>query len=478
MRGRRACPAVLFEEMGDDMETNLRDMTVGRPRELILRFALPLMLGSMFQQFYAMVDAAVLGRGVGVDALAAVGATDWLNWMIISSCLGLTQGFSILMAQHFGSEDFPALRRTIAQSTLLTLASALLFTIASLALVRPILGLLKTPAEIMEGAVLYITIIFLGIPIIMAYNLLSALLRALGDGKTPLIAMVIAAAINIVLDLLFVMVFHWGIAGAGIATLMAQCFSGLYCFLSIRRVARLRPERADWRPDGPLCARLLKLGLPIAAQNGIISVGGLAVQSVANGFGVVFVAGYTTTNKLYGLLELAATSFGYSMCTFMGQNIGARKYHRMRQGLRSGVLMALGVSVCITVVILLFGRQIASLFVSASDQDAAQVVAIAFEYLSIMATFLSILYLLNIYRSALQGMGDTIMPMVSGIAELAMRIGAAFLLPVYIGHTGVFAAEICAWTLASLLLMATYYVRMHRLPRLDEPPAPESTQPT
>ncbi|MDE6836892.1 MAG: MATE family efflux transporter, partial [Acutalibacter sp.] len=300
----------------------IRSMTEGSPTRLIITFALPLMLGNVFQQLYTVVDTAVVGQVVGVQALAAVGAADWLNWLVLSVMQGLAQGFSILMAQYFGAKDYRQLSRSIGASVTLCVIAAVLMLTASQLAAEPVLRLLNTPEGILGDSLLYLRIIFGGIPIITAYNLLASILRALGDSKTPLYAVVVATVVNIALDLLFVMGFHWGIGGAAAATVIAQAVSTVYCYFNVRRITVIQLKGEDLKPAPAMTATLLRLGFPVALQNAIISVGGMVVQSVVNRFGMLFIAGFTATNKLYGLLEIAATSYGYAVTSFVGQNLG------------------------------------------------------------------------------------------------------------------------------------------------------------
>lgn len=444
-------------------KTNTRDMTVGSPVRLILFFAVPLMLGNLFQQMYTMVDTIIVGKGVGVQALASLGAADWLNWLFLGLVTGLTQGFSILMAQLYGAGNTEKLRDAVGNSILLTVGAAILFVVTAQGGLNLFLHLMHTPENIYAGSEIYLRIMFGGIPVILAYNLAAATLRALGDSRSPLYAMIIAACINIVLDLLFVMVFHWGIPGAAAATVIAQVFSFLYCFLVIRKMEVLKLHRKNLKLQKEMVKRLLMLGMPVMFQNVVISVGGMVVQSVINTFGFIFVAGFTATNKLYGLLEMAAISFGFAVTTYTGQNLGAGKLDRIRKGMRSAMAMAALTSFAVSAVMLIFGRTILHLFVSGDPAQIEEVVGIAYHYLSVMSWFLVILYALHVYRCALQGLGDTVIPMVSGFAEFLMRVGAVLLLPLLIGQEGVFYAEILAWTGAAVILIAAYYLRMNRM---------------
>ena len=265
------------------MRASIKDMTTGKPLPLIISFALPLMVGNIFQQLYTVVDTMVVGKALGVDALAALGATDWLYWMMLGMIQGVTQGFGILMAREFGAKQYESLRAVVGSSTSLSAVSSVLFLILGQAVAKPILVLLNTPAEIMGGSLLYLRIMFLGIPVVMAYNLLATILRSLGDGQTPLYAMIVAALSNIILDLLFVLVFHWGIAGAAIATLIAQGISSVYCLIKIRKIEFMTLKKAHFSLNPAMAGRLLSLGSPMAAQNAIIAVGGMIITAVVNG---------------------------------------------------------------------------------------------------------------------------------------------------------------------------------------------------
>ena len=440
------------------MKQNTLDMTSGKPTGLIVRFALPLMLANVFQQLYTVVDTAIVGKALGVDALAALGAADWLNWMMYGMVQGLTQGFAILVAQNFGARQLDQLRKTVGASIVLSAVSSLILMGLLQLAIEPVLTLLQTPAQIANGSKLYLRVMFSGVPIVMAYNLFAGILRSLGDSKTPLMAMIAASLLNIGLDLLFVLVFHWGIAGAAVATLIAQVFAALYCLHFMMRSVEMRLKKDDFRLDWPFALRLLKLGSPMAFQNGIISVGGMILQFVVNGFGVVFIAGYTATNKLYGILEIAAISYGYSTATFTGQNLGAGHIDRIRQGNRASLMLSLVTSAIIGGIMILFGKFIVGCFLSGEPTEVEAALDVGYRYLTLMSLFLPVLYILHVERSCLQGMGNTVLPMVSGIAEFVMRTGAAFLLPGMIGDAGIFWAEVLAWTGADLILIPSYFI--------------------
>ena len=447
---------------------HVKDMTQGKPWKLILMFALPLMAGNVFQQLYTLVDTAVVGQFVGVEALASLGAADWLNWLVLGIPTGFAQGFSILMSQNFGAGEPEELRKSVAASIILSAIIAVVTLVISQVFMLPTLRLLNTPENVLPGSLLYLRIYFSGIPVSMAYNLLSSMLRALGDSRTPLRAMIIASITNVALDLLFTVAFGWGIAGVAIATVIAQIVAMLYCLRASMRINEIKLKAEHFRAGSALMGRLLKLGVPVAMQNTIISVGGLCVQYVVNGFGFRFIAGFTATNKLYGLLEMAAVSFGYAISTYTGQNLGARNYERIKQGVRSSFFMALVTSVAIGAAMILCGKNVLMLFISGEPNEVVEVLKIAYRYLVVMAGCLPILYLLYVYRSAQQGMGDTVMPMISGAVELIMRVGAAMLLPGIMGQDGIYLAEVAAWAGAAVLLIVTYYKKERAFPTLPK----------
>lgn len=439
------------------MAARIQSMTEGKPAKLIFTFALPLMVGNVFQQLYTVVDTMVVGKYLGVGALAALGAADWMNWMMLGIVQGFTQGCAIRMSREFGAGNYPRLRDVIGNAGVLSALFSLLLVGAGQLAARPVLVLLQTPGGILGDALLYLRIMYLGVPVMMAYNLLACVLRSLGDGKTPLQAMAVASVTNIVLDLLFVMVFQWGIAGAAAATLIAQVVSGLFCLYHIGRLEVLRLSRDNLRLQKEVAPQLLGLGFPMAFQNCIIAVGGMIVQFVVNGSGVVFIAGFTATNKLYGVLEIAATSYGYAMITYVGQNLGAGRYRRIRQGTRAALAIAAATSLVIAAVMLVFGRAILGCFISGTPREVEQAMETAYFYLAVMSVGLPVLYVLHVMRSAVQGMGNTALPMVSGVVEFIMRTATALYLPLAVGEVGIFFAEPAAWLGADVVLAASYF---------------------
>lgn len=448
------------------MSAHIKNMTTGKPLSLIVSFALPLMVGNVFQQLYSVVDSMVVGKGVGVSALAALGATTWPNWVMLGILQGLTQGFSILIAQAFGAKDNRKLKTVVGNSIVLSFICAAVLLVLGQLLVPFVLGMLKTPEEIVPFALLYLRITLSGIPVIAAYNLLASILRALGDGQTPLHSMMVASIINVILDLLFVMIFHWGIAGAAFATLIAQMCSCIYCFMYIRKIELLFLEKEHFHLQGNLVRTMFALSSPMALQNILIAGGGMVVQSVVNRFSLVFIAGYTAGSKLHGVLEIATSSYGFAVTTYVGQNLGAARMDRVHKGVRSALSVALLTSLIISAVMLLLGKIILSGFVSGNAEDAALTITVAYRYLAIMCVCLPILYALYVFRSSLQGMGNTLLPMVSAIAELIMRTSSALILSSFIGENGVFFAEVLAWAGADAVLITSYFFVVRRYDRL------------
>ena len=443
----------------------VRNMTTGSPIRLIFSVALPLMAGNVCQQLYTVVDAHIVGSVVGVSALAAVGAADWFNWLFLGIVQGLAQGFTIPMAQAFGAKDHARLRRCVGNAIMLSAAAALVITLTALLLLSPVLTMMGTPDAIRPTSTVYLTILFAGLPVVMAYNLAAGVLRSLGDGRSPLYAMIVASAVNIALDWLFVAGFGWGVGGAAAATVIAQLCSILFCLYRLAKLSFIRPARADLKPDFSMCSQLMKLGTPIALQNAIIGVGGMIVQSIVNPLGVTFIAGYTATNKLYGVLEVAAIAYGYAVSTYTGQNLGARKPKRIRTGVHAAAITGVLTAAGIAAFMFAFGRSIIGSFISGTPEDVAAATQIGWEFLKLMSLTLPVLYILHIYRSALQGMGNTVMPMASGIAEFVMRTASALILPGLIGYPGVFWAEVLAWLGADLILVPSYYVQYRRFHR-------------
>ena len=439
-----------------------KDMTSGSPAGLILRFALPLMLGNVFQQFYTFVDTMVVGQALGVKALAALGAAEWLTFLMFGLVQGLVQGFSLVMARQFGAGDEKGLKKAVAGAVWLSLGAAVLFTALGQLMLRPVLLLLRTPAEIIDLTLIYLRILYASLPVAFAYNMLAALLRALGNSKTPLQAMTLSSFCNIALDLLFVFGFGWGIQGAAAATVLAQILAACFCCVKLRGSGLFSLGNKEYYPDREVIREQLKLGLPMGLQNMITAMGGLIVQSVINGFGVLFIAGYTAANKLYGLLEIAASSYGYAMSTYSGQNMGAARYDRIGKGLRSANLIGAATALLMSAIMVFLGKPVLGCFLTGDSVTVEGAMRIGYHFLLVLAFFFPFLYILYVTRSCIQGMGNSLLPMISSIVQLVMRTGCALLLPALIGESGVFYGEVCAWLGADLLLAFSYFYCMRK----------------
>lgn len=441
------------------------NMTTGRPIRLLFSFALPLMFGNIFQQLYTVVDTAIVGQGVGMNALAALGTVDWLNWMMVGIAQGFTQGFCIRMSQKFGAQDLEGLKKTLGTSLLLTAAVAIVGTLIAQIGLPVFLSWMQVPEYLRADATLYSRIIMGGFTAVCFFNLCSSTLRAVGDSKTPLIAMVVAAVTNIVLDIVAVFVLKWGIAGAAAATIFSQLLSGVLCAVKIMNTPELRFETKHLRLNLSMAGDLMRIGIPGAAKNVIIAVGGMVVQTVVNSFdSMSFIAGFTATNKLYGLLEIAALSYGYAVTTYVGQNYGAGLIPRIRSGVRSANTLALLSSVAMAAVMLIFGREITMLFISREDMVLAlEAGETAYRYLALMSLSLPVLYVLYVYMSALQGMGNTIAPMYSAVFELIIRIGVSLIVAQIGFRDGVFLAEVGAWFGGAITQALGYVLQIRKI---------------
>lgn len=444
------------------MRKSVKNMTQGSPVSLIFFFSLPLMIGNIFQQLYTTIDSIIVGRFVGVSALAAIGASDWIYWMILWSIHGLTQGFGILIAQDFGSDNKKRLREIICSVISLAVLFSILLTVIPLAMISPVLTLLHTPPAIFSETQLYLRILFGGNAVVIAFNTSSSILRSLGNSKLPLLAMVIAALTNIALDLLFVVKFQFGIAGAAAATLLAQFLAFLICLFPLLHLPLIHPTYADWRACSRHFMRLCRFSIPLAVQNSIIALGGMFVQNVLNGLGVSFVAAVTAANKINGILESIATALGYGLGTFIAQNYGAGKTARIHAGLRVSVALSALFAVCISVFCIIIGKNIIGLFLSNSENNFQTILALSYQYLKILCTGLFILFLVHLYRNALQSLGNTIGPVLSGITELVTRMIGAIAFPFLWGQTGIFYCEVFAWIGTAVVLMFAYYFVVHQ----------------
>lgn len=422
------------------------DMTKGNEVGLLLRFALPMLVGNIFQQLYNMVDSIIVGKFVGSNALGAVGAVGNLNFLFFSLCLGLASGIGILISQFFGAGKDDYVKKIIANSVYIITISGAVMSIISFVFARPILHLMNTPAENMEDAVIYMQIVCGATVIVAIYNGISSILRALGDSKTPLIFLIVSSFINVGLDLLFVLVFHWGVAGAAWATVIAQFISAIGSILfALSRNPYLRLEKRHFTVDNDIIKKSFQIGLPVAGQNAMIAFSCVALQSVVNNYGATVMAAYTATSRVEQLVQQPFGSLGTAVSTFAGQNVGAGKYDRVSTSCKKSTLIVLVFSLMMIAVMFLFSDPIVRLFVN--EPDVIEIGARGLRITSFMYFALGMIY---ITRGMLNGVGDAAYAMINGLTEVVGRIGFAYLLMAIpaVGMWGVWYTNGLTWILA------------------------------
>ena len=432
-----------------------KDMTSGSTMKLILGFAVPLLMGMLFQQVYSLVDTIIVGRFLGVSALAAVGATGSINFLIVGFCQGICNGFALPVAQRFGAKDYDGLRKYVGNSAVLTIIFGGAITLITVIACRPILELMQTPADIIDLSYHYIVVIFAGIPAIMLYNILSAYLRSLGDSITPVIFLVLSAGLNIGLDLLFIVTFHWGVFGAAFATVLSQAVSGILCLiLIIKKFDLLHLKREDWKLDWGYSRYLLIMGLPMGLQYSITAIGSVILQASVNTLGSTAVASMTAGSRISMFVVCPFDALGSTMATFGGQNVGAGRLDRLGRGLRSAVILGAIYSALILVILIFFGRNLILLFVSAKE---AAVIAQAKQFLVTNAAFYLMLALVNIVRFLIQGMGFSGFAVFAGVFEMVARtlVGLVFV-PIF-GFTAACSANPLAWIFADCFLIPAFF---------------------
>ena len=431
-----------------------RDMTVGSPTKMILNFTFPIFLGNVFQQFYNMADTIIVGKFVGAKALAAVGSTGTIMFLIIGFLTGLTAGFTVPTSQKFGAGDMKAMRKTVGSAVILSAVVSVVMTIVSMLGMRGLLKLMHTPDDIFQEAYSYIMVICAGIFAQVLYNLLASILRALGNSKTPLYFLILAAGLNVVLDLVFIIGFHMGAAGAAYATVVAQGVSGLLCLLYIiKKVPILHLTKDDWSLDSTLVKIQLGVGFPMALQYSITAIGSMMMQAALNLLGSLAIAGFTAGSKIEQLVTQAYVALGTTMATYCAQNTGAGKVDRIRKGFRSSTSIGIVYSVAAGVVIMFVGKYLTPLFLSENITEIMNYVDI---YLKCVGAFFIPLTIVNVYRNGIQGMGYGILPMMAGVAELIGRGVVAIIAARYHSYFGVCMASPAAWILAGGLLLVMY----------------------
>lgn len=438
-----------------------KDMTVGRPLPLLMQFAVPLIFGNLFQQMYNMVDSIIVGRYLGVEALAAVGSVDSLQHLIIGFCLSSCAGMAIPVAQAFGAKDEKMLRRYVANSVWLAGIMALVMTLLTVLTLRPLLRVMQTPANITDEAYAYFIVILLGIPATVLYNLCAAILRALGDSKRPLYFLFLSSSINVVLDLLFIMVLQWGCAGAAWATVIAQLISCVCCLVYIKKnLTIVHPLKEEWKPELPVIGRLAGMGFPMGIQASITSIGAVVLSSAVNTLGAGAVAAIAAGQKVTRILNCAYDATGTALATYSGQNLGARKLSRIGKGLKLASLTLCAYSMLAFVVMYFFGTKMSMLFISPEEVD---ILSSVHTYLVITGASCWLMVLVINVRYTIQGLGYSRSAMFAGMFEMAARTIVAFTLVPKFGFLGACFANTAAWFAANLFLIPCYAVVMKKI---------------
>lgn len=454
-------PRGVWETM--KIKSAVKDLTTGSPMRLILGFAVPMLLGLLFQQFYSMVDAIVVGKWIGVGALASVGATGSVNFMINGFCTGLCTGFAIPVAQRFGAGDLQSMRKFVTNIVWTAAVIGCVLTVVVCLLCRNILVWMKTPTDIIDGSYSYIFWIFLGIPVTLLYNLVAGIIRALGDSTTPVIFLILAALINIGLDIVSVVVMGCGVEGPAIATVISQAVSGVLCLIYMKKkFTVLRMEAGEWRPDARCIRVLLSSGVPMGLQYSITAIGSVILQSSVNELGSAAVASVTAGGKVNLFFTCPFDALGGTMATWAGQNIGAGKPERVHRGLLGALLLGGIYSVAACAVLIFFGKNVALLFL---DSNETEILANAQLFLTVNSAAYLLLLCVNVFRFCIQGMGYSLFAVTAGVFEMAARSIVGFGLVPRLGFRAVCFANPLAWLMADLFLVPAYLLCLGRVRR-------------
>lgn len=439
-----------------------RDLTVGGPAKLIFSFAVPLIIGNVFQQMYALVDTLLVGRFLGVSALAAVGCCGSLMFLMIGLVLGFTNGLAIYTGQRFGAGDMAGVRKSAAACLAICIVTAIILTSIGMFIAKPMLLFMNTPAAILDNAYSFISIIYAGTTVTIMFNMLMNFIRALGDSRTPLYFLIFATVINILLEIIFILSLGLGIAGAAAATVISQLLSAILCFIYIaKKMPILRFKKEDWHMNANFIWQHLRIGIPMGFQASIIAVGAIILQIALNGLGEIAVAAYAAAQKIDAIAIMPMMSFGMAMAAYTAQNYGARKIDRINDGVKKCMFMSGGFALVIAVILITFGPVMLEQFVGASEQ---KVIEYGHLYLIIDGINYIVLSFLFIYRFTLQGLGQSIVPTIAGVMELIMRAAAAIFLVKIWGYTGACFANPLAWIGSCVpLAIMYYYTKKHIL---------------
>ncbi len=432
----------------------LQNMTEGEPLKLILLFMIPLLIGNVFQQLYNIADVVIVGRTIGVEALAAVGSVTPLFMMTMVLTIGLSNGCTVVTGQRYGAGDMDGMRRSIGTCTVLSVLFTLLIMLVFHIIIDPALVLMNIPLELLEDAKAYVMIIVDGLFAMMGYNLLSGIMRSLGDSKTPLYFLIVSSLVNIVLALCFILLLGWGVPGSAVALVIAQAISAILCLVYIyKRFPQLHLKRKDFNLDWPEVWAHLRMGLPMAVQFSVLGLGIIVLQSVCNKFGGQQIAGFTAATRVEQMALQPMISSGIAMAVFTAQNYGARRFDRIREAVRKCSMLSLGFSVFAALCMFLFGEHIIGIFMENPGPEVMEAAHLYILYTVPVYFFLSQIF---IYRNACQGMGIGLVPMMSGFIELIMRSGAAIYLSEAFGYIGARVASPISWISCALFVFCSF----------------------
>lgn len=438
-----------------------KDLTSGSPAKLILLFSLPLIAGNIFQQTYLLVDTLIIGRCLGVSALAAVGCSGCLMFLLIGFVLGFTNGLSIYTGQCFGSGDMDGVRKSAAACLLISAGTAIILTTVGILTARPLLRLIQTPPEVLDMAYSFISIIYGGVAVSILFNMLMNFIRALGDSATPLYFLIFSTVANILLEILFIPVMGWGVSGAATATVICQMISTLLCFIYIvKKMPMLHIVKSDWHLPWSFLWQHLRIGLPMGFQASIIAIGAIILQMSLNNLGEIAIAAYAAAQKIDGIAIQPMMSFGMAMAAYTAQNYGAHKMERINQGVKKCIMMSISFAIIIAIILITFSPWMLEQFVG---KGQPQVIEDGHLYLIVNGVCYSILSLLFVFRFTLQGLGQSIVPTIAGVMELIMRSLAAIFLVQLCGYIGACFANPLAWLGSCIPLCIMYFFTWHHL---------------
>lgn len=446
----------VFERKEKCFMAKISLMTEGKPLPLMLKFAVPMIIGNALQMMYNIADSAVVGRMIGVDAFAAVGVAGNFNWLVFSVLLGLSQGFGTVLAQYFGAGDTTRFRKCHTMSWVLTAILGVIISIVAFVVTRPVMILMNTPPEILEDTVVYLQITFAGFIFVFANNTASALFRAIGNSQLPVNIMFVSGVVNIGLNVLLVKVTDWGVGAVAFATLVSQVLGTAIFIYFIIKTKVLRVKKTDWQMEPQTCKELLRIGFPIGFRNLVIAIGGIVIQFFINSYGTIFIAGISVTKRLYALLEIIGAALQGAAATFVAQNYGAKRFDRIKKGVRDAMLAMLVSSAAMMLLMFIFGRNISSLLIAGDTGQVNEVLDVAVEQLSFMLGFLPALFLLLLYQTAIQSMGNSLLPTVGGFIEMLIRIGTVLALAGVMGKWGIYLSEVLAWPICAVIYIVGY----------------------